>query len=65
MVVAMTVELTVLICTHNRAGLLERTLDHIDLASCPAGAEIRVLVAANACRDGTHELLRSRADAQA
>ncbi|MBK9470567.1 MAG: glycosyltransferase family 2 protein [Gammaproteobacteria bacterium] len=55
----------VLICTHNRAGLLERTLEHIDQAACPAGAEIQVLVAANACRDGTHELLRTRADAQA
>jgi glycosyltransferase involved in cell wall biosynthesis len=55
----------VLICTHNRAGLLERTLDHIDLASCPAGAEIRVLVTANACRDATHELLQARANGQA
>ncbi len=29
----------VLICTHNRAGLLERTLDHIDQAACPTDAE--------------------------
>ena len=55
----------VLICTHNRADLLERTLDHIDQAACPADAEIRVLVAANACQDGTHELLRARANGQA
>lgn len=55
----------VLICTHNRAGLLERTLDYIDQALCPAGTEIQVLVAANACRDGTHELLQARANSHA
>ena len=55
----------ILICTRNRATLLERALDHIDQKSCPAGTEMQVLLAANACRDGTRELLRIRADSRA
>jgi len=51
----------VLICTHNRAALLERTLEFIGHAACPSGAAIEVLVAANACRDGTRELLEAYA----
>ncbi|MBK1616659.1 hypothetical protein CKO44_24775 [Rubrivivax gelatinosus] len=52
--------LTVVICTHDRAGLLERTLDSLDAALRPAaGAEL--LVIANCCRDGTHALLEARA----
>ncbi len=51
----------VLICTHNRAALLERTLEFIGQAERPDGVEIEVLVAANACRDGTHELLQAYA----
>jgi len=52
----------VLICTHNRAALLERTLEFIGQAACPAGASVEVLVAANACRDGTRELLAAYAE---
>lgn len=55
----------ILICTRNRATLLERALDDIDLTSCPAGTEMQVLMAAIACRDGARELLRIRADARA
>lgn len=46
-------ELTVLICTHNRAELLLRTLHHLDTAQRPAGWGVHVLVAVNACTDDT------------
>ena len=53
--------LTVLICTHDRAGLLAKALDSFNVAAHPAGWEVDVLVAANACRDGSHALLEQRA----
>lgn len=49
--------LTVLIATHNRADLLERTLGHLNEARRPADWLVDVLVAANACSDTTHALL--------
>jgi GT2 family glycosyltransferase len=52
--------LTVLICTHDRAGLLAKALSSLDAAERPAGWAVDVLVAANACRDGTHALLEAR-----
>jgi glycosyltransferase involved in cell wall biosynthesis len=45
--------LTVLICTHNRARLLERTLASLNAARRPAGWRVDILVAANACNDDT------------
>ena len=53
----MTPTLTVLIATHDRAGLLERALRYLNEAHRPEGWRIEILVAANACRDGTHALL--------
>ena len=50
-------KLTVLICTHDRAALLERTLASLNAAARPAGWDVGVLVAANGCRDGTHAFL--------
>ncbi len=50
--------LTVLICTHNRSGLLSRTLRYLNAADRPEGYEIEILVAANACTDGTEQLLK-------
>lgn len=44
--------LTILICTHNRAGLLERALASINAARRPA-VPVTILVAANACTDDT------------
>jgi glycosyltransferase involved in cell wall biosynthesis len=44
--------LTVLICTHNRADLLERVLASINAAIRPA-MPVQILVAANACTDDT------------
>jgi GT2 family glycosyltransferase len=57
-------ELTVVICTHDRAGLLERTLASLNAARRPPDWRIELLVVANACRDGTVEFLR-RYQAQA
>ena len=52
--------LTVLICTHNRAALLLRTLDTLDRAARPPHWAVDVLVAANACSDDTHPRLDER-----
>jgi GT2 family glycosyltransferase len=49
--------LTILICTHDRVGLLERTLASLNAAARPDGWAVDVLVAANACSDGTHAFL--------
>jgi arylsulfatase A-like enzyme/GT2 family glycosyltransferase len=45
-------DLTVLICTHNRADLLERALASLNAARRPA-MPVQILVAANACSDDT------------
>ncbi len=45
-------DLTILICTHNRADLLERVLASLNAARRPA-IPVRILVAANACNDDT------------
>ena len=50
--------LTVLICTHNRADLLERTLASLNAARRPA-MPVQILVAANACNDGTVARMQS------
>lgn len=50
-------DLTVLICTHNRARLLERTLDSLNAATYPQGVRARILVITNACRDDTLAVL--------
>ena len=52
----MNAELTILICTHNRAELLARTLDFLNQAKRPA-QRVDILVIANACTEGTHALL--------
>ncbi len=57
-------KLTILICTHNRAALLERTLASLDAATRPAGCLLEILVVANACTDGTSALLDERAKAE-
>jgi arylsulfatase A-like enzyme/GT2 family glycosyltransferase len=58
--------LAILICTHNRAELLARVLVSLNQAARPSDWSVRLLVAANACTDGTHDLLeayrRSRAE---
>jgi GT2 family glycosyltransferase len=49
--------LIVLICTHNRVDLLEKTLASLNAARRPLGWDVGVLVMANACSDGTHRYL--------
>ena len=46
-------QLTIVICTHNRSALLERTLASLNRAHRPANCAINVLVVANACTDDT------------
>jgi GT2 family glycosyltransferase len=50
--------ITILICTHNRADLLERALASLNAATRPR-CEVEILVAANACTDGTVNRLRA------
>jgi len=49
--------LTVLICTHNRSKLLQRTLASLNAAARPHNAAVDILVMANHCSDQTPELL--------
>jgi GT2 family glycosyltransferase len=51
--------LTILICTHNRSALLERTLASLNRARRPANCSVNVLVVANACTDNTVALLEN------
>ena len=53
--------LTVLICTHNRAELLSKTLDSLNRAHRPAGLRVDILIIANACRDATAQVLQDYA----
>lgn len=54
---------TVAICTHDRAGLLDRTLASLEQLRVPDDVEWQVLVVANACTDATPEVLRRHRDA--
>lgn len=49
---------TIVICTHNRANLLLKTIQSINSASCLAGNDISLLVIANACTDDTVQRLK-------
>lgn len=46
-------DLEVLICTHDRRQLLERTLDTLSRCRLPENCRVGVLVVANACSDDT------------
>lgn len=50
-------DIEILICTHNRALLLERVLASISASNVPGDCTIGILVVANACTDDTHSLL--------
>jgi len=49
------VDITAIVCTHNRAGSLRRTLESLAAAAAPAGLEWEVLVVDNASADATAE----------
>jgi GT2 family glycosyltransferase len=51
--------LTVLICSHNRSALLERTLASLNRAHRPTNCSVNILVVANACTDKTAALLQN------
>jgi len=51
-------DLTVLICTHNNARMLDCALESIAGQIVPAGVRWEVLVVANRCTDGTAALVR-------
>lgn len=53
--------LSVLICTHNRAGLLKRTLASLNAARRPPAWKVSILAVANACSDTTTEWLTAYA----
>ena len=55
-------KLTVVVCTHNRASLLERTLASLNQAKRPSECDVELLVIANACTDSTADFLRSYCD---
>ena len=50
--------LTILICTHNRADLLQKALASLNRARRPA-IPVQILVAANACSDATPAQMRT------
>ena len=56
--------LTILICTHNRVELLARVLTSLNEALRPSDWSVELLVAANACSDGTHNLLENYRERQ-
>ncbi|MDA9981321.1 glycosyltransferase family 2 protein [Gammaproteobacteria bacterium] len=50
-------DFTVVICTHDRVQLLGKTIESLNAASRPQSVVVDILVAANACTDGTVEWL--------
>ena len=59
-----TVDITVLICTRDRAALLPRTLDSLAAADVPAGWTWNVLVVDNGSSDGTWHVVAQKAAAR-
>lgn len=50
-------QIQVLICTHNRAALLENVLTSLNQVTLPDGCYISLFILANACNDKTHGVL--------
>lgn len=55
-------DLEIVICTHNRSLLLARTLEFLNSAKRPEGSKVGIFVIANACDDDTIKLLSSYRD---
>jgi GT2 family glycosyltransferase len=49
---------SIVLCTHDRAILLDRALGSLATAATPEGADVETVVVANACRDATVSLVR-------
>lgn len=52
---------SILIPTHNRGAILDRTLDSLSRVRVPTGVRIEVVVVANACTDDTEQRVLARA----
>jgi len=52
-------DISIVVCTHNRAKLLSHTLEALRAADLPENFQAEVLVVANACKDETISLLAS------
>jgi len=50
--------ISIAICTHNRAALLERTLGSLRELHIPSGVVVELVVVASACTDATLDVLR-------
>ncbi len=50
-------DVSILICTHDRASLLDRCLASIDAVERPAGLTVETVVVANRCTDATGEVV--------
>jgi FkbM family methyltransferase len=55
-----TLGVSILIPTHNRGSILDRTLDSLALIRRPAGVAVEVVVVANACTDDTERRISTR-----
>lgn len=51
-------KLSIVICTHNRAQLLRRTLEALCEMKAPDELRMNIIVVANACSDGTRDVLK-------
>lgn len=54
-------QVSIIIPTHNRRDLLDRTLRDVDCLELPAGVECEVIVVANACTDQTDAAVAAHA----
>lgn len=50
-------DISVIICTHNRASLLPDVLGSLEKSELPEDSDIEVIVVANACSDNTFQVL--------
>lgn len=57
----MTAGISILIPTHNRGAILDRTLDSLALVSRPEDINLELVVVANACTDDTQQRVNARA----
>ena len=58
-----TLRTSILIPTHNRHDILTRVLDSIAQVDVPQGADVEVIVVANACTDQTVAMVQQRTHA--
>ncbi len=54
-------DISILICTHNRADVLAQTLDSLAAMRIPSGVGVEVVVIANACTDNTERVVAAKA----